>query len=66
MAEGREPLPFRYFDKGQMATIGRKKAVLEFGRIRIAGFGAWVGWLLVHIYYLIGCKNKLLVLIPWA
>jgi NADH dehydrogenase len=63
---GKEPLPFRYFDKGQMATIGRKKAVLEFGQIKIAGFIAWVGWLVVHIYYLIGFKNKILVLFQWA
>lgn len=62
----KEPLPFRYFDKGQMATIGRKKAVLEFGQLKIAGFFAWVGWLVVHIYYLIGFKNKILVLFQWA
>jgi NADH dehydrogenase len=63
---GKEALPFRYFDKGQMATIGRKKAVLEFGQIKMAGFFAWAGWLVVHIYYLIGFKNKILVLFQWA
>lgn len=59
-------LNFRYFDKGQMATIGRKKAVLEAGWLRFTGFIAWVGWLVVHIYYLVGFKNKILVLFQWA
>ncbi len=57
---------FRYVDKGQMATIGRSRAVLEVGRRRIGGMVAWLGWLFVHIYYLSGFKNRLFVLFSWA
>ena len=57
--------PFRFTDKGQMATIGRNKAVTEFAGLRLAGFPAWAIWLLVHIYYLIGVRNRLIVLINW-
>lgn len=57
---------FRYKDKGQMATIGRRSAVLEFGPLRLKGFLAWMAWLLVHIYYLIGFKNRLFVFLQWA
>jgi len=58
--------PFHYLDKGQMATIGRQSAVLEVGKLKLSGMIAWYAWLLVHIYYLIGFRNKLLVLIQWA
>ena len=58
--------PFRFVDKGQMATIGRKRAVLERGRLELAGFPAWVAWLLVHVYYLVGFKNRLFVVLQWA
>jgi NADH dehydrogenase len=62
-----KPRPsFRYVDKGQMATIGRKRGVMEFGRLRLAGMLAWLIWLFVHIYYLIGFKNRLFVLWQWA
>jgi NADH dehydrogenase len=64
--KGRERRPFRYVDKGSMATIGRSRAVLETGRLRLSGFVAWMGWLLVHIYYLSGFKNRLFVLFSWA
>lgn len=64
--KGESRKPFRYFDKGQMATIGRSRAVLEAGGFRLSGFLAWLSWLLVHIYYLSGFKNRLLVLIQWA
>ncbi len=57
---------FRYLDKGQMATIGRKKAILQFGAWKSSGFIAWIAWLLVHIYYLIGFKNKFFVFLNWA
>ncbi len=63
---GKERAPFRYVDKGQMATIGRKRAIVQFGRLRYAGFFAWLSWLFVHIYYLIGFKNRLFVLFSWA
>lgn len=57
---------FEYFDKGQMATIGRKRAVVEAGRIRFAGYFAWITWLFIHIYYLIGFKNRFFVFYQWA
>ncbi len=57
---------FQYLDKGQMATIGRRSAVLEVGSVKLSGTIAWYAWLLVHIYYLIGFRNKLFVLIQWA
>lgn len=64
--KGNPAIPFRYFDKGIMATIGRKKAVLEFKGIKIWGFIAWAAWLLVHIYYLANFKNKLFVFLQWS
>jgi NADH dehydrogenase len=57
---------FRYYDKGQMATIGRSRAIAEVGRLRFAGFVAWVVWLVIHIYYLVGFKNRIFVVIQWA
>jgi NADH dehydrogenase len=63
---GKQRKPFRYFDKGQLATIGRKRAVLERGSVRLSGLPAWWAWLFVHIYYLLGFKNKLFVLAHWA
>jgi NADH dehydrogenase len=58
--------PFQFVDKGQMATIGRSKAILEMGRLRLSGFPAWLMWLAVHIYYLTGFRNRLLVVLQWA
>ena len=49
-----------------MATIGRKRAVLQRGRFELAGFPAWVAWLLVHVYFLVGFKNRLFVVLQWA
>jgi NADH dehydrogenase len=57
---------FRYWDKGSLATIGRSAAIAEFGRIHISGFIAWLSWLFVHILFLIGFRNRLLVFIQWA
>jgi NADH:quinone reductase (non-electrogenic) len=62
----REPRPFRYVDKGNLATIGRSKAVADIKRIRVAGFVAWLLWLLIHLFYLIGFQNRLLVFIRWT
>lgn len=59
------PKPFRYLDKGAMATIGRSKAVLDFHGFFMKGFAAWMAWMFVHIYYLIGVRNKLVVFINW-
>jgi NADH dehydrogenase len=63
---GRPRTPFAYADKGQMATIGRSRAVVEIGRLRFGGFLAWLLWIVVHIYYLTGFENRLLVVIQWA
>ncbi len=57
---------FRFVDKGQMATIGRSRAIVEIGRLRFSGWFAWVAWLVVHIYFLVGFKNRLLVVLHWA
>jgi NADH dehydrogenase len=66
LSKGLKPLEFRYLDKGQMATIGRSRAIVQYRGIRVSGFPAWVMWLVVHIYYLIGFKNKFFVLLDWA
>jgi NADH:ubiquinone reductase (H+-translocating) len=63
---GRDTLSFRYFDKGSMATIGRRRAIAMLDRMHLSGFLAWMAWLLVHIWYLIGFRNRLVVLITWA
>jgi NADH dehydrogenase len=57
---------FHYRDKGSLATIGRAAAVAEFGRIHISGFIAWLAWLFIHILFLIGFRNRVLVFIQWA
>ncbi|MGD1023535.1 MAG: NAD(P)/FAD-dependent oxidoreductase [Candidatus Sulfotelmatobacter sp.] len=58
--------PFHYWDKGSLATIGRAAAVAQFGKIHISGFMAWLAWLFIHILFLIGFQNRVLVLIQWA
>lgn len=63
---GRPRQPFRFKDKGQMATIGRSRAICEFGSLRLAGWFAWWFWLVVHIYYLTGFRNRLSVVLQWA
>lgn len=57
---------FHYINKGNLATIGRAAAIAQFGKIHISGFIAWLSWLFVHIFFLIGFRNRLLVLIQWA
>jgi NADH dehydrogenase len=64
--EGNPRENFHYNDKGQLATIGRNNAVLEIGRLKLSGFWAWIIWLFVHIYYLIGFKNKFVVFLQWT
>jgi NADH dehydrogenase len=63
---GREPKPFHYKDKGNLATIGRARAVADVKGVHLSGFLAWVTWLVVHLWYLIGFQNRLLVVIRWA
>jgi NADH dehydrogenase len=58
--------PYKYHDLGQMATIGRSRAIAEFGKLRLSGWFAWWFWLIVHIYRLSGFRNRLSVLIQWA
>jgi NADH dehydrogenase len=66
MIDGGAPTSFVYRDKGQMATIGRSRAVAETGRLRFGGFLAWLAWLVIHIYYLTGFRNRLIVVFTWA
>jgi NADH:quinone reductase (non-electrogenic) len=63
---GQPRLPFRYRDKGMLATIGRGSAVARIGSIKASGFFAWLLWLFVHIFFLIGYRNRLIVMIHWA
>jgi NADH:quinone reductase (non-electrogenic) len=63
---GEETPPFHYFDKGNLATIGRARAVADIHGIKLSGFIAWVTWLTVHLYYLIGFENRLIVLMRWS
>ena len=58
--------PFHYFDKGSMATISRFRAVAEVGRFRFSGFFAWLLWLGVHVFYLVGFKNRVTTVLHWA
>jgi NADH dehydrogenase len=57
---------FHYVDKGSLATIGRAAAVAEFGKLHISGFIAWLSWLFIHVFFLIGFRNRIIVLIQWA
>ena len=63
---GKETVKFRYFNKGDLATIGRYRAVADFGSFRVVGWLAWWFWLFVHIMYLVGFRNRVSVLIQWA
>jgi NADH dehydrogenase len=63
---GEPTRPFRYRDRGTMATIGRAAAVAVVGRLRLSGLPAWLAWLFVHILFLIGFRNRFLVLFEWA
>jgi len=66
MVNGQPTLPFRYRDKGSLATIGRAAGVADFGRLKLSGFTAWFAWLAVHIFFLIGFRNRVLVILQWA
>ena len=58
--------PFRYRDKGNLATIGRAAAVADVKGVKLSGFLAWITWLVVHLFYLVGFQNRLLVVIRWS
>jgi NADH:quinone reductase (non-electrogenic) len=62
---GRNTSPFRYHDKGNLATIGRAAAVADLRGLKLSGFLAWITWLFVHLFYLVGFQNRVLVLIRW-
>jgi NADH dehydrogenase len=63
---GKSREPFRYRDKGSLATIGRAAAVADFGFAHLGGFIAWFAWLAIHIFFLIGFRNRFLVITQWA
>jgi NADH:quinone reductase (non-electrogenic) len=63
---GRPTTPFRYVDKGNLATIGKAAAVADFGFVRLSGFVAWLLWIVVHIFFLIGFRNRVIVIFEWA
>ena len=65
-ADGESSPPFRYRDPGVMGTIGRNRAIAEIGRLKFSGFPAWLLWSLVHIYFLIGFRSRLVVALSWA
>ena len=64
--KGRPVAPFAYWDKGSLATIGRKAGVAEIGRLRFSGFPAWLAWLCIHLFFLVGFRNRILVMFQWA
>jgi NADH:ubiquinone reductase (H+-translocating) len=63
---GKPPEEFHYLDKGSLATIGRSRAVADFGRFHISGYFAWLSWLFIHLFFLIGFRNRLMVMLDWA
>ena len=63
--QGKARLPFKYFDKGTMATIGRRRAVAQIGRLHVSGYFAWLMWLFVHLFLLVGFRNRLMVMREW-
>jgi len=66
LVRGQPTKPFHYLDRGTMATIGRAHAVAEIRRLHLTGLLAWLAWLVVHIFFLIGFENRMLVLVQWA
>lgn len=66
LVRGEPTEPFYYHDKGSLATIGRAAAVADFGKLQMSGFFAWMAWLFIHILFLIGFRNRLIVMIQWA
>jgi NADH dehydrogenase len=58
--------PFHYFDKGSLATIGRNQAVAQIGPLQFSGILAWLGWLFIHLLYIVEFENRLLIVVQWA
>lgn len=65
LAKGKTQKPFSYYDKGSMATIGRAKAVVDLPKFHFSGFFAWIAWLVVHLFAILGAKNKFFVFVNW-
>ena len=65
LIKGEETEPFKYNDKGSLATIGRNKAIADLGKIKFQGFFAWLIWMFVHLISLLGFRNKVVVFINW-
>ena len=63
--DGRPRLPFRYQNKGMLATIGRTAAVADLGRLKLSGVWAWLAWLFIHLLFLVGFRNRLIVVFQW-
>lgn len=66
LLNGKDMLPFKYFDKGSMATIGRNKAVVDIGKMRFAGFFAWFIWMFIHLWFLVGFRNRFITFFNWT
>jgi NADH dehydrogenase len=66
LVAGRETLPFRYRNKGTISTIGRRRAVADMGWFHLSGFFAWIAYLGVHLFYLVGIRRRLVVVIDWV
>jgi len=64
--QGQPMLPFKYFDKGSMATIGRNKAVVDLGKFRFGGFFAWFIWMFIHLWFLVGFRNRFITFFNWT
>jgi NADH dehydrogenase len=64
--KGKDMEPFNYFDKGTMATIGRNKAVVDIGKFQLGGFIAWYIWMFIHLWFLVGIKNRLVTFLNWV
>ena len=66
MLYGKPTEPFRYYNRGNLATIGRAHAVADLGKLRVSGLPAWLAWLFVHVFFLIGFRNRFIVIFEWA
>ncbi len=64
--KGKDMIPFKYFDKGSMATIGRNKAVVDLGKFRFGGFFAWFIWMFIHLWFLVGFRNRFITFFNWV
>src|SRR5262249_36490252 len=65
-SHGKPRQEFHYQDKGSLATIGRAAAVAQFGKVPISGLFAWLAWLFIHLFFLVGFRNRLIVMLEWA